>query len=212
MKLNRGVLLTGAFGAATSVIMLVGMAFIRLPAGLEYPGVSALSGAVALSPGDQTNFIYGIKAIFLLDSFFLVGWLVCWTVLSLVVLKHNRLFGVMTFALGISGALLDFGENSIILGVLLNLEVGQHPGGNWVIPWKAVQHMSYWLPYVGALFAAIGLMSSSKLDRISLLVATLLIPIAAAGLYYDQVSIVSSIWFLVWFTCVAVLLWQHSKE
>ena len=46
---HRPILRLGAWGAALSTLLLLAMAFIRLPAGMFYPGLPALMGRLLLA-------------------------------------------------------------------------------------------------------------------------------------------------------------------
>lgn len=212
MTNSQRILRVGAIGAGLSTSMLILMAFITLPLGMSYPGVEALTGDLALSTGEMISYLSGIQILFVLDGIFLVGWLVGWVGLAELVRSRVPLFGVLTLIFGIAGALFDFGENSIIWGVIQNFQAGRALGSDWVIPWKAVQHLSYWLPFIGAVFAACGLWSAKTLDRVTAIVGTVFVVAAAIGLYLPDYSLLSNVWFLLWFACVALLLWRRSVE
>lgn len=72
--------------------------------------------------------------------------------------------------------------------------------------WKAVQHLSYWLPFLGAVFTGLALWSRRGLDRSTALLGTLGVAIAAAGLYFPALALASNVWFLLWFVNAALLL------
>jgi len=188
------------------------MAFISLPAGMSYPGLEALTGALSLTAGEQTTYLSGMQVLYLLDGIFLLGWVIAWVGLAELVQARYRILGLLTLVIGLAGALCDFCENSIVWGVLQSGAWGGLSGSNWVIPWKAVQHMSYWLPFLGAVLAACGLWSEKALDRVTAFVGSLLVLGAALGLYFTQLSLLSNLWFLLWFACLASLLWRRSAE
>jgi hypothetical protein len=208
---NR-VMRAGSIGAGVSVVLLIAMAFVSLPAGMSYPGLEALTGALTLTAEEQTAYLSSMQVLYLLDGIFLLGWAVAWVGLAELVSARNRIFGVLTLVFGLAGALCDFCENSIIWSVLQSGDWGVSSGGDWVIAWKAVQHMSYWLPFLGAVLAACGLWSEKALDRLTAAVGGLLVAGAAAGLYFSQLSLLSNLWFLFWFACLAWLLWRRSAQ
>jgi hypothetical protein len=212
MTNTQRILRVGAIGAGLSTLMLILMAFITLPLGMSYPGVEALTGDLTLSTSEMTSYLGGIQFLFVLDGIFLVGWLVSWVGLAELVRSRYPLFGILTLIFGLAGALFDFGENSIIWGVVQNLQAGRALGSDWVILWKAVQHLSYWLPFIGAVFAACGLWSAKTLDRATSIIGTVLVAVATIGLYLPGYSLLSNLWFLLWFACVALLLWRRSVE
>lgn len=201
----------GAVGAAVSALLLIGMAFVRLPAGLEYPGLPALTGSVLLSPGDSNAFLDGLRTLFALDSLFLLGWILAWIGLAdLVGRRSDGVKATVVLVLGLAGALMDFGENGIILGAMGNLASGSAATGNWTIAWKAVQHLSYALPFAGALSSSVHLWGLGLPGKVTAFAGTVLLIPAAAGLYIPALSLVSNLWFLVWFLCLAILLWTRA--
>lgn len=206
------ILRIGSIGAGLSALMLILMTFVTLPSGMTYPGVEALTGDLALSSGDLSSYLNGLQILFVLDGIFLVGWLVSWVGIAEIVRSRYRIFGILTLIFGLAGALFDFGENSIIWGVIQNFQAGRAPGSEWVIPWKAVQHLSYWLPFIGAVLAACGLWSAKTLDKVTAIVGTLLVVVAAIGLYLPGLSLLANLWFMCWFACVGLLLWRRSAE
>ena len=212
MKPVNRMMRAGAIGAGVSVVLLIAMAFIALPAGMSYPGLEALTGTLKLTAEEQATYLSGMQVLYLLDGIFLLGWGVAWVGLAELVQARYRILGLLTLVLGLAGALCDLCENSIIWSVLQSGAWGVSSGGSWVIPWKAVQHMSYWLPFLGAVLAACGLWSEKALDRATAMVGSVLVAGAAAGLYFSQLSLLSNLWFLLWCACLAWLLWRRSAE
>jgi len=212
MKNTNRLLRVGAIGAGVSVVMLVLMAFIVLPAGMSYPGLEALTGKLVLSTSEKSAYLSGMQTLYILDGIFLTGWVVAWIGLAELVRSRWRLFGLLSLTFGLAGAMFDFSENSIIWGVLQSYQLGVLSGSAWVIPWKAVQHMSYWLPFIGAILAACGLWSEKNLDRVTVIVGSVFVAAAAIGLYLPGLSLLSNLWFLIWFACLAWLLWRRSAE
>ena len=212
MKNTNSLMRIGAIGAGVSVVMLILMAFIALPAGMSYPGLEALTGKLVLSASEKAAYISGMQTLYILDGIFLAGWVVAWIGLAELVKSRWRVFGLLSLTFGLAGAMFVFSENSIIWGVLQSYQLGVLSGSAWVIPWKAVQHMSYWLPFIGAILAACGLWSEKSLDRITVIIGSVFVAAAAVGLYLPGLSLLSNLWFLIWFACLAWLLWRRSAE
>lgn len=212
MTIRQWILKIAAVGSGVSVVMLVMMSFIVFPAGLEYPGVSVLTGRLILSLDDLNIYLEAIRYLFMLDSLFLLGWIIAWIGIAEVVRVRFRTLGILTLIFGLTGAFFDFGENSIVWGVLQNLLDGRSMNSDWVARWKAVQHLSYWLPFIGAFLAALGLWSTRIFDKILAVVGTLLVVLAAIGLYLPGLSLLPNLWFLCWFLCSSWVLWKHSGE
>lgn len=202
----------GAAGATVSALVLLSMAFISLPVGIEYPGLPVLTGAVSLSVSDSAGYLSGMRTLFALDGVFLLGWILAWTGLSELVRGVDRTRAFLVLSFGLVGALMDFGENGILLGAMDRLVAGVPATGNWIIAWKVVQHLSYWLPFAGALLAAVPLRRFGLLGRIASLVGSILLLPAGVGLYLPILSLVPNVWFLAWFACLAGLLWTHAGE
>ncbi|MBI9050820.1 MAG: hypothetical protein JEZ00_15475 [Anaerolineaceae bacterium] len=188
------------------------MAFIAFPSGLEYPGLAALTGELPLNGAEQTLYLNAMRTLFILDGLFLLGWILSWVALGKLVHSRLPLFGLLTLIFGLAGALLDFSENSIIWGVIQNFASGAVQSNAWIVSWKAVQHLSYWLPFIGAVFAACALWSKNLLDKLTAITGTLLVIPAVMGLYLPAFAMFSNVWFLLWFAIVAVLLWRRSSE
>ena len=200
-----------ATAAGCSALLLIGMAFIAFPQGLEYPGVAVLTGELVLSPADQAVYAGALRMLFLLDGLFLLGWLVSWVGIAQAARERMPLFGLLALVFGLAGALLDFSENSIIWGVFQNLNAGRALNTDWLVPWKAVQHLSYWLPFTGALFASFGLWGGNWRARVTAVVGSVLVVIAAAGMYLPALALLPNVWFLLWFVSSSVMLWEHSR-
>jgi hypothetical protein len=199
-------------GAGTAAIVLVAMAFISLPGGMTYPGMGILDGRVILKGAELQSYLGSMRLLFVLDGVFLLGWIIAWTGLAALVQTRAPAFGALVLAFGLVGALLDLTENGIILGALEALEAGQAAPGTWTIVWKAVQHLSYWLPFASALHASTALWSKRPLDRITAFTGSVLLIFAVPGLYFPGFSLLSNAWFLIWFTSLAALLWQRAND
>jgi len=156
------------------------------------------------------TFLGSMRVLFVLDGIFLLGWILAWTGLAALVSSRDHLRGILVLALGLAGALFDLGENGIILGALQSLEAGNAATGAWTIAWKAVQHLSYWLPFGGALLASGVVWSLGWAGRLTALIGSILLPAAVAGLYLPGLSLLSNAWFLLWFLSLAVLLWRST--
>ncbi|MBI9107549.1 MAG: hypothetical protein JEZ04_12455 [Spirochaetales bacterium] len=212
MTLSPRILRAGAIGAGISTLMLLMMAFISLPRGVEYPGIEVLTGGLILPEAEKIRYIAGISHLFIMDGFFLVGWIISWVGLAELIRPRYRILAVLTLTFGLTGAMFDLIENSIIWGVIGNFAAGRPSGSKWVIPWKALQSLSYWLPFLGAVFAACGLWSARRLDKITALTGSVLLLAAIPGLYLPDFAFLANMWFLFWFACVALLLWRRSVD
>lgn len=167
---------------------------------------------MALAPAELDAYLTAMRTLFTLDGLFLVGWLLAWLGLFTLVRGRSPLLGWLTLGCGLVGALFDFGENSLILGALQALQAGRLVTADWLAAWRAVQHMSYWLPFLGAVFAGLGLWSRRGLDRSTALIGTAGVAIAAIGLYFPALSLAANAWFLLWFANGALLLWRRAGE
>lgn len=212
MTKSQRIFRVGAIAAGLSTLMLVMIAFVVLPCRMSYPGVEALSGELTLSSGDLESYLHAMQTLFILDGIFLPGWIISWAGIAEIVSSRYRILGIMTLVFGLVGALLDIGENSIVWGGIQNLQEGRPLNGEWIITWKAVQHMSYWLPFIGAVFAAFGLWSVRTLDKIAAIIGSVLVIVAIFGLYWPGLSLLPNLWFLLWFACSGLLLWRHAAE
>ena len=209
---NYKLLRTGAVAAWVSSLLLVVMAFIVFPQGLEYPGLPFLTGKVSLSEAEASGFFHSLNIIFVLDGLFLTGWIVSWTAVSKLVISRDRLTGILVFLLGIGGAVLDFSENSLIYGIVRTFKTGNAPGGLVVTLWNAVRHMSYWFPYIGAAFLLFAFPVKRKAVLILLVFNGLLTLFAIIGLYIPGFFIISNAWFLFLFLQLGIILWKSSNK
>jgi hypothetical protein len=211
IKINR-VLRIGSIGAGISTIMIILLGFISLPAGMSYPGLEALTGETILSASEHLSYVKEMQMLFILDGIFLMGWILSWVGLAELVRSRYRIFGILTLIFGLAGAIFDLSENAIIWGVIQNYIAGRISGTDWIILWKAVQQMSYWFPFIGAIFAACALWSVKKLDQATVFIGTIFVAGAVIGLYLPGYSLLSNLWFLCWFACLSLLLWRRSTE
>lgn len=202
----------GASGASLSTLLLCGMAFISLPGGMYYPGLEALTGRLILSPAELHAYLHGMRLLFVLDGFFLAGWMAAWAGLFHLVRQRLPIVGWLTLIFGLAGALCDFSENSLIWGALQTFQSGQVMPQEWVIAWKAVQHLSYWLPFLGALFATPALWQGRWAEKAAALVGSILLIPAVLGLYFPDLILLPNLWFLLWFLALAALLWRTGKN
>lgn len=209
---SRPLLRLGAFGAGLSTLLLIVIALLSLITGLEYPGLAVLTGQLTLSAAEQLAYLNGMRLLFVLDGFFLAGWLLAWVGLFHLVHARSPLFGWLTLAFGLAGALCDFGENSLVWGAMQNLQTGAALNADWVIGWKAVQHLSYWLPFLGAMFAAPSLWPGGWDEKAAALAGSVLLVPAVFGLYDPSYFLLAYGWFLIWFLVIGLLLWKSSSH
>lgn len=212
MTLSRYFLRLGSFGAAISALLLVSMAFTTQPAGMEYPGLAVLTGQRILSITELDTYLGGIRLLFVLDGFFLAGWILAWLGIGELIRTRQPLLGLLTLFFGLLGALFDFSENSLILGALQIFQFGQVMTPSWVIAWKAIQHLSYWLPFLAAALAAPALWQGGRLEKALALTGSILLLPAVIGLYFPNLSMLPNLWFFVWFTLSALSLWQSAGK
>lgn len=125
MTNSRRIFRVGAIAAGLSTLMLVAITFVVLPSGMSYPGVEALSGELTLSSGDLESYLHAMQTLFILDGIFLLGWIISWAGIAEIVRSRYRIFGILTLTFGLAGAILDYVENSIIWGVVQNLQAGR---------------------------------------------------------------------------------------
>lgn len=209
MPPSRSLLRLGALGATLSTLLLLAMAFVSLPAGMFYPGLEALTRGLLLSSADQSAYLTGMRLLFALDGLFLAGWILAWVGIGELVRARQPLLGWLTLGFGLAGALFDFSENSLIWGALQTFQNGQMMTPGWVIGWKAVQHLSYWLPFLAAALAAPALWQGKWMEKAAALTASLLLLPAVVGLYFPGLILLPNLWFLLWFAFSALSLWQN---
>lgn len=202
----------GALGAALATGLLVAMAFIPFPREIFYPGLEVLSGHLRLTSAELDTYLTGMHWLFVLDGLFLVGWLFAWIGIAELVRSRQPRLGGLTLIFGLAGALFDFGENSLIVGALQIFQFGQAMSADWIIAWKAVQHLSYWLPFLAAALAAPALWRGGRLEQAAAVVGSVLLIPAVIGLYAPTLALLPNLWFLLWFGIGALWLWQSAGK
>ena len=200
-----------AGGATLVALLLVAMYFVKLPAGLAYPGLEVLRGDVSLPAADLAGYLRAMQIIFALDGIFLAAQLLAWSGIAQVVRTRAPLPGSLVLSLGVAGVLLDLAENSIIWAALGSLQTGHLPAPGWLIAWKTVHHLSYLLPLLAAVMAGANLWGPRWTERLACLVGTLFSALAIAGLYLPELAPLADLWYLAWFAAAALLLWDSSN-
>ena len=152
-----------------------------------------------------------MRTLFIVDTVFLLGWMVSWLGVARAVRERVPLLGWLSLAAGLAGALLDFGENSIIWGVFRDFKAGLALGSDWVARWNMVRGLSYWLPFIGALLAAVGFWRGRWRERVVVVVGSVLVVPAVVGMYVPGLSLLPNLWFLLWFDACALMLWGLSR-
>lgn len=209
---SRSIARLGAVGAALAAILLLAMAFIQLPGGMFYPGLEALTGRLTLDSAALQAYLTGMRLLFVLDGLFLAGWVLAWLGLAELVRARQPLLGWLTLGFGLAGALFDFSENSLVWGALQAFQSGQWMTPGWVIAWKAVQHLSYWLPFLAAALAAPALWQGKWPEKAAAWVGSILLLPAIIGLYFPDLILLPNLWFLLWFGLIALSLWQGVEK
>ena len=212
MKNNEKFLRTGAVAAWCSSLLLIVMAFIGFPGGLEYPGLSFLTGQINLSESEASGFFSALNMVFILDGVFLTGWIVSWIAVSKLAVNYDRISGAVILFLGAAGAILDFSENSLVFGMVQALKTGSAPGPFEVILWNAVRHLSYWFPFLGAVFMLIVFSVEKMFGWVIITVNAVLLLAAVLGLYIPSLFIASNAWFLILFLQLGFILWKSSNK
>ena len=108
--------------------------------------------------------------------------------------------------------MFDFSENSLIWGALQTFQSSQVMPPGWIIGWKAVQHLGYRLPFLGALLAAPALWQGHRAEKAAALVGSALLIPAVIGLYFPHLMLIPNLWFLLWFLALSLLLWRAQRH
>lgn len=196
----------GAAGAGAACLLLIGMALIQMPAGLTYPGAEVLTGHLRLGAAETEEYMSAIRLLFGLDSLFLVGWILAWAGLAAHLRERQPFLAWLSLGLGLAGAVLDFTENGLVWGAVQAWGWGMAADGAWLAGWKAVQSLSYVLPFAGAAAAAAALWGEKGWAQAAAWTGSALLLPAAAGIYFPALVLAANVWFLIWFLCVGMLL------
>jgi hypothetical protein len=204
---TKHVLRIGAIGSAVVVLMLIAIAIVLLPLDWAVPGDGVLSGQAQLTP-ERLNVL---QAAFTIDSILILGWFAGWAGIAMLVRNRNMFMGNMTFVLGMIGPMLDFAENGIVWTLVESPEV-LPPPVSWYLAWKAIRYASYVVTFAAAVVASMGLWSRKPLDRTMCAIGTAGVAVATTGLFVPAFSLLPNVWWLVWFGCGSLLLWQRATE
>jgi len=210
MNDSRFIIRAGAIGAIVASLLLIGMTFVPWPFDFAMPGDAAIAGEITLTASQAATFKSSVATLFAVDDMFLLGWIAAWIGLAALLRKEHKKISQLTLVIGLAGALLDFSENAIMWSLTQGIAAGTAPPTGWGIAWRVVRHLSYLLPYVAAVIAAIGLWSKGGFGRIAAIIALVAMVPAVVGLYIPALEIVSSVWYLVWFVLLAIHLWRES--
>ena len=211
MEQNKRFFRIAAIAALVSCVMLLLLALIVFPEEISYPGLDVLTGNHSLSTEDSHQFNQSLQNLYGIDTVFLFGWFISWIGISLIVKEKNPLLGIVSMVFGLLGALCDVGENSVIWSVVQANQGNINLGTQWVILWKSLQQFSYWLPFIGAAIISITLLQKKAIYILLFVIGTLGSLVAGVGVYIPALNMFSNVWFLLWFACIAVVLWQYAK-
>jgi hypothetical protein len=201
------ILRIGAIGSAAATLMLMILAVLLWPFGWAIPGEEFLAGQPQVYAGSLDV----LRIYFTVDSVLILGWLVGWIGISMVVRSRHPLIGTTALILGIVGPMLDFAENEMVW-VLFEGHLGPSMPAGWYLSWRVVNHLSYLIPYAASMVVAMGLWSRRPLDRVMCIIGTAGAVLATTGLYLPAMSLIADAWWLAWFACGSLLLWQQAAE
>ncbi|MCK4489975.1 MAG: hypothetical protein KAU23_06925 [Anaerolineales bacterium] len=54
--------------------------------------------------------------------------------------------------------------------------------------------------------------SAKALDKIAAIIGLVFVVVASIGLHSPGLSMLPNLWFLFWFACSGLLLWQHAAD
>ncbi len=75
-----------------------------------------------------------------------------------------------------------------------------------------IRNLSYLPPLAAAALAAMALWSKKPLDRVMTVIGTVFTLLAVPGLYVSTLYPLTFLWYLLWFSCAALLLWRRAAE
>lgn len=206
------ILRIGAFGAVVATIMLIVIVILPWPFTFSFPGEEIITGKRILDAFEWAHYLNLLKIYYMVDNIFVIGWIIGWIGLSVLIYTRVKIIGGIVLMFGLLGAFFDFTENEIFLSLLKNYQfnVSAYPFG--LIVWNIIREWSYLLPFSGASIAAMGLWSNKFLDRMMSLIGTIYSVIALSGLYIKVLYPLTYIWFLLWFSGSACLLWRRAAK
>ncbi len=202
----------GAIAAVLAALLIVGITFVPWPFDFPMPGDAAISGEVSLNLPEAATFADSVRVLFSIDGVFILCWIVAWIGLSVLVKSRHEMMGQLALVIGLIGPLLDFSENAIMWAITQGIAAGIDPPFGWATAWRVVRHLSYWIPYIAAVIAMVGLWRGKLLDRIICIISVVVMVPGIIGLYVPALELISSVWFLVWFILIAILLWRYSAQ
>ncbi|MCP4153205.1 MAG: hypothetical protein GY757_36075 [bacterium] len=122
------------------------------------------------------------------------------------------MLGNVVLIIGLIGPLLDFTENEISWALLMAFHGGETISPGSLILWNIIRNLSYLPPLAAAALAAMALWSKKPLDRVMTVIGTVFTLLAVPGLYVSTLYPLTFLWYLLWFSCAALLLWRRAAE
>jgi hypothetical protein len=200
-----------ALGAALAVLLLVGLIATVLPTGTD---AEALRGTVTPSTFAAAVDRHGfnLRVAMALDNLFVIGYTLA--LLGIVVLVRSRIPMLGNVALGgvLLGALLDYTENSITLGLIQSHILGTMPKPGWLLILHIVGQIKYLAAFLAAALLGAGLWSCKPLDRAVSVLAWLFPIVGVASFVFPAASPLVVLAMLILLVSGGALLWRRASD
>lgn len=208
---NMSVYKISAVGAVLSVLLIIVLAALPWPFEFQFPGDAVLAGAVSLSAQEIVAFKESFRLFLFVDSLFVVCWVTAWVGIGMIARRRDSSLGTVVLVVGLMAPILDFTENEMLHAAVQSFTVGQTTDPLYLMVWHVVRQLSYLLTYSAGAVAGVAVWNSGRWGRALSVVGLIGFAPALAGLFYSDLFVLSNLWYVVWFSCGAVVLWKAEK-
>jgi hypothetical protein len=201
----------GASGAVAATVLLIVLSATVVPAGADS---LALRGTV--TPDDFATAVerhgLNLRVAMAVDNLFVIGYTLA--LLGIVALVRSRIPLLGNVALGgvLLGALLDYTENSITLGLIQSHMLGTAPKPGWLVILHIVGQIKYLVAFLAVAVLGVGLWSSKPLDRVVSILTWLFPIVGVASFVFPTTSPLLALWMLILLVSGGLLLWRRASE
>jgi hypothetical protein len=208
MLRDRRCLLVSLTANALAFILLIVMIALPWPFDFAFPGISVLSGDTVLPAKEFAIYLQAMQMNYAVDEIFIICWIIGWSALCMQIGGHLKFILLL---LGLAGPTLDFTENSYIWQMISMLERGQSANAQLMASWRAIQHLSYIIPFSVSFLLLCGLYIQQTVGIALLLAGGLATAIAIFGLYLPALEIATYLWWLLFFLTASYISWVELR-
>jgi hypothetical protein len=193
-------------------LLILVLAFIEFTGSMEYPGLPVLTGQIRLSDDSLAEYFDWLYFTFSIDFLLILMWMVSWWGMTRqidVTVKRVRLYGLI---LGLTAAILDIGENLIIIWVAEQPQIWVQADASWLPIWFLLREFSYLLAFFGGAFILHGLFQSQHITKMVYTLMLVFSLAAVIGVYVPDLLILGNAWFTFWFLFSGIVLLRSKNH